>query len=569
MSLYFKNTKIQVRSICWYLLLALFYSINLSGQQLNTSGVIINSGEIILKPDFTAETGTDFRAYIENGGKIAWNRTARIDWSMEKRFGLDNNNNGIMDLPNTNRYAVPNPDAYKRPAFQVNLSVIHQAPTKQELGVSTLQLRAILNSTRRTKWIVNGKIRTSNNKNNTSLLLLEDRKHRIQVEVTYAYKNKIFIYQSPVETIEVEDILIIAIGDSFASGEGNPERPEYDKKGLKWADGQVEYITKDHEAAHRSTLCWSAQAALQLENASNKTSVTYINLAETGGLIRNSVSQLGSLRKIIGAREVDALLISTGGNDIGFSYLISTLLGRNKHDKVFSLKSIQSAFHSGNWLMLTSPLDNFLLQYFDHLMGIKPKPQLPGLNELSYQYGMLNTNISNWGINSSKVYIMEYPNLSTYKDGNQTKYCEEMLTRVVEIARPGDDGIGLIDREEAQWVVDYAVPKLNSEIKKASQKHKWNYIGGIVEKFDGRGLCVGSKFKKSWYKGNPFPKSLPSNEDPYRRWVRQAKESKEIQACHGSRKKKCKTRYTMGMVHPNEFGHQAIAQSFLSIFDKK
>ena len=170
-------------------------------------------------------------------------------------------------------------------------------------------------------------------------------------------------------------------------------------------------------------------------------------------------------------------------------------------------------------------------------------------------------------IKSEKVYLIEYPTLSTYKNGNKTNYCEAMLTRVFEVERFWtSDGVGQVDETEAKWVVDYAIPRLNNAINKACQEYNWNYIGGVLDKFEGRGLCVGNKFKESWYKGNPFPRTLPNNNGPYGRWVRQAKESKEIQECHGFNVKKCRTMFSMGMVHPNEFGHKAIAESFLSIF---
>ena len=497
------------------------------------------------------------------------NRRATIRWNVAPRFGLDQNKNGLIDLPNTTAYAVPNIDRYGKPTFKVNISANHKAPTLKELGIRGNAFLApkLLEKTRTTKWIVNGKVWRTNKKNATGFDFYENRKYKVRAEIVYRFKNKSITYKTPVTDLQFEDILIVAIGDSFASGEGNPERPKY--KSLKWADGMNKSMTNSHKNAHRTTLCWSAQAAMKLEKSSSKSSVTYINLAQTGGIVANAIYQLQQAKRICGNRKIDALLISVGGNDAGFTQMIATLIGRNKKDKVYSLKSIQSSFHSGNWLMLYNPLVNIYLKHFDKMFGLKPRPNLPGLNRLATEYDKLQRAIVNANIDPSNVYFMEYPTLCTYKNGNKTDYCNAMLTRVVEIARPGSDGVGLIDRTEAKWVVDYAVPKLNQEVSKACNKYNWNYIGGISKKFEGRGMCVGSKFQKSWYKGNPFPRKLPNNAGPYGRWVRHAKESKEIQGCDGADVKKCKTRHTMGMVHPNEFGHKAIAESFLTYYKSK
>ena len=54
------------------------------------------------------------------------------------------------------------------------------------------------------------------------------------------------------------------------------------------------------------------------------------------------LSQISRVKRVIGAREIDALLVSVGGNDVGFTNMIITLIARNQKDKIFSLKSIQN-----------------------------------------------------------------------------------------------------------------------------------------------------------------------------------------------------------------------------------
>ena len=85
------------------------------------------------------------------------------------------------------------------------------------------------------------------------------------------------------QDIVIRDLLIVSLGDSVASGEGNPDIPwdlsPFQQGGLfntpKWELSQC----------HRSALAGPARAALQLEQADPHTSVTFIHLACSGGRI--------------------------------------------------------------------------------------------------------------------------------------------------------------------------------------------------------------------------------------------------------------------------------------------
>lgn len=83
------------------------------------------------------------------------------------------------------------------------------------------------------------------------------------------------------EHITVKNILIVSIGDSIASGEGNPDRAQkfgkFDtvEKGPVWIDKQC----------HRSEFSGPAQAALQIERQDPHTSVTFLSFACSGAEI--------------------------------------------------------------------------------------------------------------------------------------------------------------------------------------------------------------------------------------------------------------------------------------------
>lgn len=134
-----------------------------------------------------------------------------------------------------------------------------------------------------------------------------------------------------VAEVEIDDRLVVALGDSVASGEGNPQ------PGRKWLDA----------ACHRSPIAGFEQAARLLAESLRHTSITFVSLACSGAEIRTGLigdyagvdpeqgkapyaPQVRRLRRIAAARaaagggSVDAVLLSVGANDIGFSSIVKT-----------------------------------------------------------------------------------------------------------------------------------------------------------------------------------------------------------------------------------------------------
>jgi lysophospholipase L1-like esterase len=125
--------------------------------------------------------------------------------------------------------------------------------------------------------------------------------------------------------VTVEDILWVVIGDSVASGEGNPDIPgSAGLGGIGWVD----------EGCSRSANSGAVQAAYEWEERSDKSSVTLVHLACSGATIANGLlgpqvanpfydaedgpDQLALLQSLVGDREVDVVLLSIGGNDMLF-----------------------------------------------------------------------------------------------------------------------------------------------------------------------------------------------------------------------------------------------------------
>ncbi len=129
----------------------------------------------------------------------------------------------------------------------------------------------------------------------------------------------------------VKNYIFVVVGDSYASGEGNPRNVQ------AWLDNPDRPFAPyyDDAACNRSTRSGPAQAALALEKSSNKSSVTFVDVSCTGATIDNGVlgpqrsagqtiSQIQQVRELIGNRAIDILVMSVGGNDVGFTSIIGT-----------------------------------------------------------------------------------------------------------------------------------------------------------------------------------------------------------------------------------------------------
>lgn len=128
----------------------------------------------------------------------------------------------------------------------------------------------------------------------------------------------------------VKNLLMVVMGDSYASGEGNPRNVE------AWINGGGAFTPYwDQDGCNRSARGGPAQAALELEQSSPRTSVTLVYVACSGATVDRGIlgaqpaagvaaSQIEQVRSLIGMRGIDILTLSIGGNDVGFGSVITT-----------------------------------------------------------------------------------------------------------------------------------------------------------------------------------------------------------------------------------------------------
>jgi hypothetical protein len=178
------------------------------------------------------------------------------------------------------------------------------------------------------------------------------------------------------QSVDPHDLLIVSIGDSIASGEGNPDipgqcddspltlqnlipinnnpfdtmikdchtpplwRPQYPTPG---GGPQSSTGYGSNRQCHRSTIAGPAQAALQLESRDPHTSVTFLHVACSGASIGQGllgdyggiesapgdqpiIPQLEQVKKLTLGRSIDALFVTIGANNIGFSSIVTQCL---------------------------------------------------------------------------------------------------------------------------------------------------------------------------------------------------------------------------------------------------
>jgi hypothetical protein len=348
-------------------------------------------------------------------------------------------------------------------------------------------------------------------------------------------------------TLTIEDYLVVSIGDSFASGEGNPDVPGSPKgfdpdlgwwdvffpplalfhlseAAYEWGKEQVaenlpqlaragkvsidmepEPVWLEREG-HRSLRSGHAYAAQLLEGLQQGVLVTFLPFARSHSEIQNGligpriddhtqidgwigdIGQIDELLHTIGARRINALLISIGANDIGAVNTLKNLVAGDA--PVLGQNDATQARHDAEAAALAK------------LAALPAK-----FDDLAAALTVLNI---------GQIYLTEYPT-TMFDDvnGNPAHGCEVFSGPQLNLSIRDAD------------LVKSLASQLNNALADAAAKHHWIYINGIDQRFHGRGYCT------------------PDGE----RYFVQCVESLLMQGD------------TEGTIHPNDLGHKAIGEA--------
>ena len=388
--------------------------------------------------------------------------SAQFDWRMPDRYGLDRNGDGLVDLSTLTSFVFP-------ATWQVKLDACTSSGGSSPVS--------------QYKWEIRGPgIAGTATQIKTQCAFEFPFPEEGSYQVTLTVTTQAGGTAALTRAVVVEDWLIVLLGDSVASGDGNPDIPGSLPDGIQpvWQDRRC----------HRSALAGPALAALMVERSNPRTSVTFIDFACSGakltdGLLRpyagieppgdgstlppqvDQVANLFAQGATSGhPRQVDALLISIGANDLGFSKIIaSCIVFERCYEDVFGRLDDLEA-----WKIL-----------------------LDGLFTLPGRYAELATALStrlSTVLSRDRVFITEYFDPSRSDSG---EYCTGMLDSFTQ--------------DEIGWADQFVTRLLNLAILFATQAHGWNYVEGITAQFAKHGYCAQDHWivhleESIWFQGD-------------------------------------------------------------------
>jgi hypothetical protein len=377
--------------------------------------------------------------------------------------------------------------------------------------------------------------------------------------------------------IDVDDIVIVALGDSSASGEGNPDDTGLD---VSWVDRRC----------HRSRTSGQALTAQALEQRSNKSSVTFLSFACSGAKLGAGVlepyagqaslgaaSQIPSqywevadLRPQVDAarealcrvpvdqcgpedmREVDYVFVSVGLNDLAFSdviiacgnldlsltnidYFPVPILEEVFEGPCSEDANIDSVLYNGmasldtsqEWIHAkTIPCDLTDAEWKARL-GYVPSEPPPYCFDGHQTFGELRRRLDGAGIAAkSGVFVSTYPvepfSMSNGKTGR------------------GCGIFSFINQDEAKYLTKVG-HTFNELLHREAVRNGFYSVPGIMEAFRGHGYCAGTL--------TDGPVGVLVGTGSY--FV-------------GFTESLVKELGVDGTIHPNRRGHEAIRDAFLA-----
>lgn len=500
---------------------------------------------------------------------------ASFTWSMAQRTGLDRDGDGRIEIENSLRHVTgrsePCPGCPPQ-RFRVTMTA-RPSPTTSGLADASFDY----------EWRIAGPTGYGTYFRSSPVLdvRLPEGEHAVElrVRVTVGWGSVTLLAR---DTIEVDDVVVVALGDSYASGEGNPDEPRFGDDQARWADASDPAVELAHALAHRSSVGWPSRVANFLEVGDPHTSVTFVDLAASSARIGAGIlgphafldipGQLDDLAAVLGDRTIDVLLIQIGGNDVGFSQVIRQLVEADPftdpicYDRM--VENVWASVRDGRW-------DRDVSLGYDPPVSIVCRSSggisrtRPGLDGLAAEFDLLASALARF--EPARTFLIEYPDPSGSKDTGET--CEEIV---------GDTtpplGFHEVDEREQQWARDRVLAPLNAELAFAAARHGWSYVGGVADAFlAGHGYCAPwpdygypesyrntpSLFRdrldhpSGWYRvpgGGGLPFQATRGDVT---WYRTASQSAVLQGPTPRFR-------TAGTLHPNELGHAAMARLVLT-----
>ena len=394
--------------------------------------------------------------------------TAAFDWSMPARTGLDADHDGVID-PVTDI----NPGT-----FTVNFDACASTGSIQHY-----------------RWTIGGEFAGESSTCDGFSDQLAEGEYTVELKTVADDGSTATVTRQ----VTVQDFLIVAVGDSYGSGEGNPEK-RADLSDLT----DIKPAVWQNKRCHRSGISGQAQAAKNLEDADPHTSVTLVHLSCSGAEIQKGLldpyggieprdnsnplpPQLQHAKDLIGDREIDALVMSIGGNDAHFGDIVTGCMVTEPCMGPDTEYVGTDALATLCLALFPFALDDDCTFFVDSL-GTPSENAADlfdsGRGDLAVRSGALHVAIDDLfpvlATHKSRVYWTEYPNATEDDDGSVCQF--DAFDPLATL--PG------VSQDEGTWVRDTMTPSMNTVIHAAADFVGWTYVGGIFDAFHKHGYCA-------------------------------------------------------------------------------
>jgi len=369
-----------------------------------------------------------------------------LRYEMPRRYGLDANDDRLVDYYTTAEQVSPR---------EWTALITVRRPGDSECDPSATYT-----------WTIDGKAQPFVSKGNC-LFAFEHfpRLGKYKVALTATTGD---VEEKGAVTVVVKDYLIFGLGDSNGSGEGNPDVP-----------GLASPLWEDFRC-HRSAKSFQARTALALEEASPQASVTFVHLACSGASITQGMtgpyrglndpggapiaSQVAAMGALRGKRDIDAVLVSIGVNDLGFGAMVAFCIEHGEDVGLSILRDKDVCFVKKG-VDERSPAKTLARVVEERLAS------LPG------RYDDLAAALKRQRIPPRSVYITQYFDSTRDSSG---AFCNPLIHVV---------GTGSFTKVEAEWAFEHFLVPLNAAIAAAAKKHGWQLISGAQRLFRTHGYC--------------------------------------------------------------------------------
>ncbi|MEW6583293.1 MAG: hypothetical protein AB1416_11095 [Actinomycetota bacterium] len=339
------------------------------------------------------------------------------------------------------------------------------------------------------------------------------------------------------------EFVIASIGDSYAAGEGTPIRAgSFNAEGILQSGGSEEawggfaglgstYDFAGDTAAdlcHRSRNAGAAVAAKTLQDRYPGIHVVFRSFACSGATIPSGligpyggadaalavsrpdqlpqIQQLDSFIAGRANRNLDALVVGIGGNDLGFAGIVAMCL--LPHERAAVLGAGLGTVVS---FALGGPILGYSFAPTAAILGGIAGNALAGCDGWGIETTVLDVLIPNvqdayadldqaiggtragpanvrLRFTPDEVYLTEYPDPTHDENG---AFCDGT-------GFPDGEVYANITRDEARWVFEEALARINAAVRDGATAQGWTYVGGIQNAFRRHGVCSTS----SWFNQN-------------------------------------------------------------------